>query len=136
MAKQAYKPGFNFQQYYSELVLGYVASTDIGYCFREVELTMTDTLKFGSVLQADLTEVASAAGSDDAEFVFVWADQPFGLDVLGTGTVFRGVVVKTGVTLDRRKVVYADGSAINDAAVESLEANGLKLTDKVLQPTT
>lgn len=136
MAKQAYKPAFKFQQYYSELVLGYVMSSDIGYCFREVELVMTDTLKFGSVLAENLTEIADAGDSDNSEFVFVWADQPFGLDVIPAGTAFRGVVVKTGVTLDRRKVVYSDGTAINNAAVEALEVNGLKLTDKVLQPTT
>lgn len=133
MAKQAYSPNYRIMPYYSDVVLGYVMSTDIGHSFREVELTMTDSLKFGSVLTTGLTESAAAGTADT---VFVWADQPFGLDVIPVGTTFRGVVAKTDATLNRYLVVYSDGSAIDNAGVAALELKGLKLTDKVLQPTT
>lgn len=133
MPKQAYVPTDRRMPYYSDIVLGYVMGSDIGHAFREVSLTMTATLQFGSVIADDLTEAAAAA---DADTVFVWADQPFGLDAVPVGTSFRAVVAKQDATLNRYRVVYSDGSAIDDAGVIALEAKGLKLTDKVLLPTT
>lgn len=133
MPKIAYTPTDGRMPYYSDLVLGYVMGSDIGHAFREVELTMTATLQFGSVITASLTESAAAGTADT---VFVWADQPFGLDAVPVGTKFRAVVAKTDATLNRYRVVYSDGSAIDNAGVVALEAKGLKLTDKVLLPTT
>lgn len=133
MPKQAFVPSDARMPYYSDLVLGYVMGSDIGHAFREVSLTMTATLQFGSVLTSGLVESAAAATADT---VFVWADQPFGLDAVPVGTSFRAVVAKQDATLNRYLVVYSDGSAIDDAGVVALEAKGLKLTNKVLLPTT
>lgn len=118
---------------YSDIVLGYVNSTDIGYCFREMVLTKTDSMVLGSVLKADGTEATAAA---NAEVVLVWTDALIGdFDMIETGEQFAAVVAKTGATLNRYKLVYANGDLINDAGVAALEAKGLKVTNKVI-PTT
>ncbi len=118
---------------YSDIVLGYVNSTDIGYCFREMVLTKTDTMVLGSVLNADGVE---AAGAGDAEVVLTWTDAMLGdFDMIETGEQFAAVVAKTGATLNRYKLVYSSGDLIDDAGVAALEAKGLKVTNKVV-PTT
>lgn len=132
MPKQAFRPTWTYQFQYSDLVLGYVMGSDIGHAFREVTLTKTDTLQFGSVITADLGEAAAAA---DADTVFVWTDEAaFGFDNIPTGQTFKAVVAKRDATLNRDLVFYSNGNAIDDAGVAALDAKGLKLTDKVLKP--
>lgn len=134
MPKQAFALELTYQPYFSDLVLGYVMGSDIGHAFREVTLTKTASLQFGSVLKADLTEAANASAVDT---VFVWTDEAaFGIENIPVGQTFKAVVAKRDVTLNRYLVVYSDGSAINDAGVAALDAKGLKLTNKVLLPTT
>lgn len=132
MPKQAFTPNWAYQFQFSDLVLGYVMGSDIGHAFREVVLTKTDTLKFGSVLTDGLTEAGSAATADT---IFVWTDEAaFGYDKIPVGQTFKAVVAKRDVTLNRDLVFYSNGNAIDDAGVAALDAKGLKLTDKVLKP--
>lgn len=137
MPKQAFNVDLIFGDRYSDLVLGYVEATgDIGYAFKEVLLTKTDTLTAGSVLKADLTEVADDSEADDSIYVLAWSDTFPLISQLATGTVFKAVVVARGATLNGYKVKFADGTQINEAGVDQLDSLGVKVTFNVLQPTT
>ncbi len=114
---------------YSDLVLGNVFSSDLGHCVREVNLVKTATMKLGSVLTAAGVEAAAAA---DAATVLVWTDVTFDIADVPVGETFTAVVAKRDLTLNRFKVVYSDGSLIDDDGVAALEALGLKVTGKVL----
>lgn len=132
MPKQAFTPTWTYQFKYSDLVLGYVMGSDIGHAFREVTLTKTDTLQFGSVIAANGAEAANAAAADT---IFVWTDEAaFGFENIPVGQAFKAVVAKRDVTLNRDLVFYSNGNAIDDAGVAALDAKGLKLTNKVLKP--
>lgn len=114
---------------YSDLVLGNVFSSDLGHCVREINLVKTASMKLGSVLTAAGVEAASAA---DAATVLVWTDVTFDIADVPVGETFTAVVAKRDLTLNRFKVVYSDGSLIDDDGVAALEALGLKVTGKVL----
>jgi hypothetical protein len=132
MPKQAFTPTWTYQYKFSDVVLGYVMGSDIGHAFREVTLTKTDTLQLGSVIATDGTEAANAGAADT---IFVWTDEAaFGFENIPVGQEFKAVVAKRDVTLDRDKVFYSNGNAIDDAGVAALDEKGLKLTDKVLKP--
>lgn len=132
MPKQAFTPTWTYQYKFSDVVLGYVMGSDIGHAFREVTLTKTATLQLGSVLTAAGVESAAAGTADT---VFVWTDEAaFGFENIPVGQSFKAVVAKRDVTLDRDKVFYSNGNAIDDAGVAALDVKGLKLTDKVLKP--
>lgn len=130
MAK-GYSVGFGEdEQRFSDLVLGYVDSTDIGYPFRELTLTKTDTIQVGSVIASDGSEAAAAA---DAFGVFVRAGLNISLKDLEAGEEFTGVVVVDAATLNRYRIFYSNGDAIDDAGAAALEAKGIKVTDKLLK---
>lgn len=114
---------------YSDLVLGNVFSSDLGHCVREINLVKTATMQLGSVLTAAGVEAAAAG---DAATVLVWTDVTFDIADVPVGETFTAVVGKRDLTLNRFKVVYSDGSLIDDAGVAALEEVGLKLTAKVL----
>lgn len=114
---------------YSDLVLGNVFSSDLGHCVREINLVKTASMQLGSVLTAAGVEAASAA---DAATVLVWTDVTFDIADVPVGETFTAVVAKRDLTLNRFKVVYSDGSLVDDAGVAALEEVGLKLTAKVL----
>ena len=86
-------------------------------------------MKLGSVLTAAGVEAAAAA---DAATVLVWTDVTFDIADVPVGETFTAVVAKRDLTLNRFKVVYSDGSLIDDDGVAALEALGLKVTGKVL----
>jgi len=114
---------------YSDLVLGNVFSSDLGHCVREINLVKTATMQLGSVLTAAGVEAAAAG---DAATVLVWTDVTFDIADVPVGETFTAVVAKRDLTLNRFKVVYSDGSLIDDAGVAALEEVGLKLTATVL----
>lgn len=129
MAK-AYSVGGAERFHFSDLVLGYVDSTDIGYPFRELTLTKTETLQVGSVIAADGSEAAAAG---DAFGVFVRAGLNVTLADLEVGEEFTGVVVVDAATLNRYRIFYSNGNPIDDAGAAALEAKGIKVTDKLLK---
>ncbi|BBK09287.1 putative decoration protein [Klebsiella phage 05F01] len=117
------------RQFYSDLVLGGVISTDLGHSFREVNLVKTATMKLGSVLSASNVEAASSA---DADKVLVWTNAMFSIDDVPVGDTFTAVAAVRDVTLNRYLCVYSSGDAVDDAGVLALEERGLKLTAKIL----
>lgn len=125
---KSYSRGFSR---YSDLVLGGVFSSDLGHSVREVNLVKTASMVLGSILDSSNVEVAAGSGADAAK-VLVWVNTTFDLEDIAVGETFTAVVAVRDVTLNRFRVVYADGSQIDDAGVEALEAKGLKVTEKVL----
>lgn len=117
-------------QAFSDLVLGYVESSDIGFPFLEMRLTKTATMKVGSVVNNTGAEVASAAG---AYGVIVRSDLLFGWEDLPVGAVFDAVVAVRAATLNRYLCFYSNGDLIDAAGVAALETRGLKLTDKLVK---
>ena len=121
------------QGYYSDIVLGKVDSSDQGYSFLEMEITYSAGLKAGMIVKADGTlaatgDAASAFGViTDRDLVPAYsAPRPFVV-----GQKYNFVVAVRGLTLNKFKLFFADGTtAINAAAIAALEAKGLKITDK------
>jgi hypothetical protein len=121
------------QGYYSDIVLGKVDSSDQGYSFLEMEITYSAGLKAGMIVKADGTlaatgDAASAFGViTDRDLVPAYdAPRPFVV-----GQKYNFVVAVRGLTLNKSKLFFADGTtAINAAAIAALEAKGLKITDK------
>lgn len=121
------------QGYYSDIVLGKVDSSDQGYSFLEMEITYSAGLKAGMIVKADGTLAATADAASafgvitDRDLVPAYsAPRPFVV-----GQKYNFVVAVRGLTLNKFKLFFADGTtAINAAAIAALEAKGLKITDK------
>lgn len=121
------------QGYYSDIVLGKVDSSDQGYSFLEMDIEYVAGLKAGMIVNADGELVATADAATafgvitDRDLVPAY-DAPREFVV---GTTYRFVVAVRGLTLNKFKLFFADGTtAINAAAITALEAKGLKITDK------
>lgn len=122
------------QGYYSDIVLGKVDSSDQGYSFLEMEITYAAGLKAGMIVAADGTPVATADAVDafgvitDRDLVTSSYTMP---NPFVVGQKYKFVVAVRGLTLNKFKLFFADGTtAINAAAIAALEAKGLKITDK------
>lgn len=121
------------QGYYSDIVLGKVDSSDQGYSFLEMEITYSAGLKAGMIVKADGTLAATADAASafgvitDRDLVPAYTmPRPFVV-----GEKYKFVVAVRGLTLNKFKLFFADGTtAINAAAIAALEAKGLKITDK------
>lgn len=121
------------QGYYSDIVLGKVDSSDQGYSFLEMEITYSAGLKAGMIVKSDGTLAATADAADafgvitDRDLVPAYTmPRPFVV-----GEKYKFVVAVRGLTLNKFKLFFADGTtAINAAAIAALEAKGLKITDK------
>lgn len=121
------------QGYYSDIVLGKVDSSDQGYSFLEMEITYSAGLKAGMIVKSDGTLAAEADAADafgvitDRDLVPAYTmPRPFVV-----GEKYKFVVAVRGLTLNKFKLFFADGTtAINAAAIAALEAKGLKITDK------
>lgn len=121
------------QGYYSDIVLGKVDSSDQGYSFLEMEITYSAGMKAGMIVKADGTLAATADAASafgvitDRDLVPAYTmPRPFVV-----GEKYKFVVAVRGLTLNKFKLFFADGTtAINAAAIAALEAKGLKITDK------
>jgi hypothetical protein len=108
----------------SEIVsLGGVDSTSGGYTHDSVLVTVTATMKQGSLLKADGTEAATA---EAATIVGAIDDLTFRrhLDELEVGDEVLAAVAKRGLILNESALVYTDG-AIDAAGKAALAAAGL-----------
>lgn len=119
---------------YSDLVLGKVDSSDQGYSFKEMEITYVAGMKAGQIVKADGT-LAAAADAADAFGVITDRDLHTGVYTAPipfvVGQKYNFVVGVRGLTLNKAKIFFADGTtAINAAAIAALEAKGLSITDK------
>lgn len=103
------------------VVLGGVDSTSGGWTHDTVELTVTATMKQGSLLLADGTEAETA---DGANVTGVINDLTFRRhrDTLEVGDVLLASVAKRGLTLNESALTYTDG-AIDAAGKDALSAS-------------
>lgn len=125
--------GAELQGKYSDIVLGKVDSSDQGYSFLEMSIAYVAGMKAGQLVKADGTLAATA---DAANVAGVLLDRDLLPGVTPredyvVGTTYKFVVGVRGLTLNKLKLFFADGTtAINAAAITALEAHGIKVTDK------
>lgn len=121
------------QGFYSDIVLGKVDSSDQGYSFKEMGIQYAAGMKAGMIVKEDGT---LAASGDAAQAYGVLVDHDLvpayePITPFKVGTKYNFVVAVRGLTLNKSKIVFSDGSTgINETAIKALEARGLKITDK------
>ena len=116
------------------VVLGGVDSTSGGWSHDSVEVTVTATMKQGSLLKADGTEAATL---DAADVVGAIDDLMFRRhrDELDTGDTVKIAVAKRGLTLNENALSYTDG-AIDAAGKAALAAAGMNKFGAVADDAT
>lgn len=118
-------------EYLSDILLA-TAKDDV--VFEEANIQYVEALRAGTLLKAGAQdgELAPAAKGDTVVAVLI--DRRLVLDEAGrvmrardftVGTKYPMVVVKTGVTLNKAKLVYLDKSAISDEDVAVLKGLGI-----------
>lgn len=118
-------------EYLSDILLA-TATEDV--VFEEANIEYSEALRAGTLLKAgeDEGELAPAAKGDTVVAVLI--DRRLVLDEAGrvmrardftVGTKYPMAVVKTGVTLNKAKLVYADKSAITEGDIGVLEDLGI-----------
>lgn len=123
---------------YSDIVLGRViAFGDTGWNFKEVHMTFADTLVAGLLVKKDGTPVAAPADAADIYGVLVDRKVLPGVTDWKGATPVAGeslpmVLAVRGLTLNALKLVYADGTKIDAAGIDALEAQGNQVTDKIV----
>ncbi|ULG01448.1 hypothetical protein phiA019_0102 [Aeromonas phage phiA019] len=120
----------SISQFYSDLVLGVVEASDIGYSVEEVSVTWAASMAAGALLKADGTWAAIADAASVAS-VLIDARVTREAQDFVVGTQYKLVVAKRALTLNKNLLKFSDG-AINAAGVTALEAKGIKVTDKVV----
>lgn len=117
--------------YLSDILLA-TAKDDV--VFEEADIQYVEALRAGTLLKAGAQdgELAPAAKGDTVVAVLI--DRRLVLDEAGrvmrardftVGTKYPMVVVKTGVTLNKAKLVYLDKSVIEASDVEVLKGLGI-----------
>lgn len=123
---------------YSDIVLGrVVAFGDTGWNFDEVNMTFATTLVAGVLVKKDGTLVQTPAAAEDIHGVLVDRKVLPGVTVWNgmspiAGEVLPMVLAVRGLTLNKLKLVYGDGTAIDQAGVDVLEAKGNQVTDRIV----
>ncbi|WP_105492277.1 hypothetical protein [Escherichia coli] len=116
---------------YSDIVLGKVDSSDAGYNFKEMEITLTEHHHAGTVVTKD-GNIANQNGTD-AYGVLVdralvkEAGKVHLAEPLKTGQKYKLVVAVHGVTFAKDKLLATDGAAAEQAVLDKLEALGNKV---------
>lgn len=118
------------QGFYSDIVLGKVDSSDQGYSFLEMDVVYAAGMKAGQLVKEDGT-LATTAQAADVFGVLLDRDLLNGVEPdLTVGTTYQFVVGVRGLTLNKSALFFADGTtAINQAAIDALDARGIKVTD-------
>lgn len=122
---------------YSDIVLGrVVAFGDTGWNFLEVNMTWAEDLVAGLLVKKDGTPAAVA---DAADVYGVLVDRKVlpGVEQFSNGALVVGdsipmVLAVRGLTLNALKLVYSDGTVIDQAGIDALEANGNQVTKHVV----
>ena len=120
----------SISQFYSDLVLGSVVSSDLGYSVEEVSVTWAANMAAGALLKADGTW-AAIADAATVSSVLIDARVTREAQDFVVGTVYKLVVAKRALTLNKSLLKFSDGF-IDAAGVTALEAKGIKVTDKVV----
>lgn len=118
-------------EYLSDILLA-TAKDDV--VFEEATIEYVEALRAGTLLKAGSAEGELAPASKGDTVVAVLIDRRLVLDEAGrvmrardfvVGAKFPVAVVKTGVTLNKAKLVYLDKSGISDEDVEVLKDLGI-----------
>lgn len=118
-------------EYLSDILLA-TAKDDV--VFEEAEIEYAEALRAGTLLKAGSEDGKLAPASKGDTVVGVLIDRRLVLDEAGrvmrardfvVGTKYPMAVVKTGVTLNKAKLVYLDKSAISEEDVEVLKGLGI-----------
>lgn len=117
--------------YLSDILLA-TAKDDV--VFEEADIQYVEALRAGTLLKAGSAEGKLAPAAKGDTVVAVLIDRRLVLDEAGrvmrardftVGTEYPMVVVKTGVTLNKAKLVYLDKSNISDEDVQVLKGLGI-----------
>lgn len=118
-------------EYLSDILLA-TAKEDV--VFEEAEIEYVEALRAGTLLKAGSEDGKLAPASKGDTVVGVLIDRRLVLDEAGrvmrardfvVGIEYPMAVVKTGVTLNKAKLVYLDKSAIEDGDIEVLKGLGI-----------
>lgn len=118
-------------EYLSDILLA-TAKEDV--VFEEAEIEYAEALRAGTLLKAGSEDGKLAPASKGDTVVGVLIDRRLVLDEAGrvmrardfvVGTEYPMAVVKTGVTLNKAKLVYLDKSAISEDDVAVLKGLGI-----------
>lgn len=118
-------------EYLSDILLA-TAKDDV--VFEEAEIEYAEALRAGTLLKAGSEDGKLAPASKGDTVVGVLIDRRLVLDEAGrvmrardfvVGTKYPMAVVKTGVTLNKAKLVYLDKSAISEEDVAVLKGLGI-----------
>lgn len=118
-------------EYLSDILLA-TAKDDV--VFEEAEIEYAEALRAGTLLKAGSEDGKLAPASKGDTVVGVLIDRRLVLDEAGrvmrardfvVGTKYPMAVVKTGVTLNKAKLVYLDKSAISEDDVAVLKGLGI-----------
>lgn len=121
---------------YSDIVLGKVDSSDAGYNFKEMEITLTEHHHAGTVV----TKTGTIANQDGTDAYGVLVDRALIPDSAGKvhiadplGTKKHKLVVAVrGVTFAKDKLLATDGAKAEQAVLDKLEALGNKVQDQTV----
>lgn len=121
---------------YSDIVLGKVDSSDAGYNFKEMEITLTEHHHAGTVV----TKAGSIANQDGSDAYGVLVDRALIPDAAGKvhiaeplGTKkYKLVVAVRGVTFAKDKLLATGGAKAEQAVLDKLEALGNKIQVQTL----
>lgn len=123
------------KKFYSDVVLGEVASGDLGYGVYEGTVTWAATMSTGALLKgSDAAGYTWAAAADIADVTAVLVDvRALGYDeTLVAATDYDMVVAKRGMTLNLNYLEFSDATGSTAAVVGQLATLGIKATDKVV----
>lgn len=121
---------------YSDIVLGKVDSSDAGYNFKEMEITLTEHHHAGTVVTKD-GSIAKQDGSDaygvlvDRALIPDSAGKVHIAEPLGTKK-YKLVVAVRGVTFAKDKLLATGGDKAAQAVLDKLEALGNKVQVQTL----
>lgn len=121
-------------KFQSEVVLGKVASSDLGYGAEEVTVTWTDGMGMGSALVDGAWATAATAANVNGVLIDPEAESYDGVAKVA-GQTYTMVVAKRGYTINSQyfNILMASGTTQTDVdnAIAAFEAAGAnKVTDK------
>ncbi len=126
------------EKFMSDVVLGSVMSSDLGFSFEEVTVTWSDGMEAGAFLELSGDTYIWVETANVANTVAVLADVQAlpshpDYDDLADGTTYTMNIAKRGVTVNYNELTLSDSTdtSVIDTAVPYFEAAGMnKVTDK------
>ena len=120
----------------SDIILGQVASSDLGFSTKDVQVTWAAGATAGTAVKLVAGKYVPAIAADDADIVGIIADYqalPYYLAVnpRTAGNDYLTVVGLRGLTVNANYFVYANGNKVSPTGIAAFEAATLsKVTTK------